>query len=398
MESRPTPVSPRMLRTPGTLLAVMALAVTAPAADDPCRVPDAPRVVAVGDVHGAYDGLVRILRFAGITDAKDKWAGGKAHLVQTGDMLDRGKDTRKVLDLLMRLQGEARKAGGRVHALLGNHEVMNMLGDLRYVNAEEYEGYREPESTRRREHYYEATLQQARKSAKAAGQPFDEDAFHAKFLQQVPLGFIERTAAFSVEGRYGRWLRARPVIAKVNGVVFVHGGLTPEVAALGCEAINAAVRRELTDDLAKTKQDPQATLAAGENGPLWYRGLTKDDESVLAPQVDQALQSLGARAIVVGHSVTGNGRIQARFGGRVVGIDVGMGDVYGGNLAALEVGADGSLAALYPDRREELARPAAAAARAQASRPNSGARRSRIQTSTSQAFATGSFSSGRSGM
>jgi len=273
-----------------------------------------------------------------------------------------------------------------------------MLGDLRYVNAEEYEGYLAPESTRRREHYYEATLDQARKSAKAAGQPFDEDAFHAKFLRQVPLGFIERTAAFSAEGRYGKWLRERPVIAKVNGVVFLHGGLTPEVAALGCEAINAAVRRELTDDLAKTRQDPQATLAAGENGPLWYRGLAKDDESILAPQVDQVLQSLGARAIVVGHSVTGDGRIRARFGGRVVGIDVGMGDVYGGNLAALEVGADGSLAALYPDRREELARPAAAAARAQASRPNSSARRSRIQTSTSQASATGSFSSGRSGM
>ena len=95
------------------------------------------------------------------------------------------------------------------------------------------------------------------------------------------------------------------------------------------------------------------------------------------------LQSLGAKAIVVGHSVTGDGRIQARFGGRVVGIDVGMGDVYGGNLAALEVGPDGSLTALYPDRREELAPAAAKAARAarssQVSRPSSSASRSRIQ-------------------
>ncbi|HYN01697.1 MAG TPA: metallophosphoesterase, partial [Vicinamibacteria bacterium] len=78
----------------------MALAVAAPAADDSCRVPDAPRVVAVGDVHGSYDNLVTILRFAGLVDAKDKWAGGKAHLVQTGDLLDRGTDGRKVLDLL----------------------------------------------------------------------------------------------------------------------------------------------------------------------------------------------------------------------------------------------------------------------------------------------------------
>jgi Calcineurin-like phosphoesterase len=331
------------------------------AADGGCPAVAAPRVVAVGDVHGAYDSFLAILRFSGIADAKGRWTGGKTHLVQTGDLLDRGKDGRKVLDLLMRLESEASKAGGRVHALLGNHEVMNMLGDLRYVNSEEYESYLEPESAKRRNHYYEALLDQARKSAKAAGQAFDADAFHAKFLEQVPLGFVERTAALSAEGRYGKWLRQRPVIVKVNGVAFVHGGLTPEVAALGCEEVNARVRRELNEDVAQTKKDPLSTLAAGENGPLWYRGLAKDDESILAPRVDQVLQSLGARAIVAGHSVTGTGRIQARFGGRVFGIDVGMGDVYGKNLAALEVGADGAITAIYPDRREELARPAAAA-------------------------------------
>jgi hypothetical protein len=332
-----------------------------PVADGGCAALAAPRVVAVGDVHGAYEGFLSVLRFTGLVDEHGHWAGGPAHLVQTGDVLDRGKDARKVLDLLMRLEGEARKAGGRVHALLGNHEVMNVVGDLRYVNAEEYQAYQEPESARRREHFYEDLLDQARKRAKAAGQAFDADAFHVKFLQQVPLGFVERTAAFSAEGRYGRWLRQRPVMVKVNGVVFVHGGLTPEVAALGCEAVNAAVRREITDDLAKTRQEPAATLAAGENGPLWYRGLAKDDEAALLPSVERILQSLGARAIVVGHSVTGTRRIQARFGGRVIEIDVGMGEEYGGSLAALEVGPDGRLAALYPEGREELVRPAAAA-------------------------------------
>jgi hypothetical protein len=152
--------------------------------------------------------------------------------------------------------------------------------------------------------------------------------------------------------------------------------LTPEVAALGCEEINARVRRELNQDFDQTRQAPLATLAAGENGPLWYRGLAKDDESILAPQVDQVLQSLGAQAIAVGHSVTGDGRIRARFGGRVFGIDVGMTDAYGGNLAALEVGSDGSISALYPDRREELAKPAAAAARAVPRRAPAGYSRS----------------------
>ena len=199
-------------------------------------------MVAVGDVHGSYDNLVTILRFAGIVDAKDKWAGGKAHLVQTGDLLDRGKDARKVLDLLMRLEGEARKAGGRVHALLGNHEVMNMLGDLRYVNAEEYKSLPGAGVDEAAGALLRGGPEPGAEERQGRGQPFDEDAFRAKFLQQVPLGFVERTAALSAEGRYGRWLRQRPVIAKVNGVAFVHGGLTPEVAALGCEAMNARVQ------------------------------------------------------------------------------------------------------------------------------------------------------------
>ncbi len=164
---------------------------------------------------------------------------------------------------------------------------------------------------------------------------------------------------FSADGRYGRWLRQRPVMVKVNGVVFVHGGLTPEAAALGCEGVTDAVRREITRDIEKTRQEPLKSLAAGESGPLWYRGYWKTDEAALLPSVERVLQLLDARTIVVGHTVTGTGQIQSRFGGRVVGIDLGMGEVYGSHLGALEVGADGSLSALYPEGRQEILRPAA---------------------------------------
>jgi hypothetical protein len=357
------------LLAPIAFVPVLLLPVPGQAVDGGCPDVAAPRVVAVGDVHGAHDGLLTILRSAGIVDEKGRWTGGKAHLVQTGDLLDRGKDTRKVLDLLMRLEGGAKKAGGRVHALLGNHEVMNVLGDLRYLNAEEYQAFRTPDSEAYRESFFRSAAERARARAKAAGEAFDEPAFRAKFLEEVPLGLVERTQALSAEGRYGKWLRRRPVIVKVNGVVFVHGGLTPEVAALGCDAINATVRREITDDVAKTRLEPLATLAAGETGPLWYRGLAKEEEAAFLPWVEQVLRSVGARAIVVGHSVTGTGRIQVRFGGRVFGIDVGMGDAYGGNLAALEMGPDGSFVAVYPDRREDLVRPAAAARHAPVAAP-----------------------------
>ena len=351
------------LRFSSTLVLALALAASWPraaAADGSCGVKGAPRVVAVGDVHGAYDRFVAILQTAGILDASGRWAGGRAHLVQVGDVLDRGLEGPKALDLLIRLEAQAQKAGGRVHALLGNHEVMNMLGDLRYVSADEYKQFRTPQSERRREHAYEASMAHARDAAKAKGEKFDETAYRARFNEQAPLGYIERVEAFSESGRYGRWLRKHDTLATIDGVAFLHGGLTPEVAALGCEAINDTVRREIGADVDKTLADSRSTLAAGENGPLWYRGLARGTEPELAPIADGVLRALGTRAVVIGHTVTGTGGIVVRLNGKVVMIDAGMTDQYGGHAAALEIDGSGQMTAIYPDRREPLQLPAAA--------------------------------------
>jgi hypothetical protein len=342
-------------------LVALALAVALPAAapvsaDDVCDVRDAPRVVAIGDIHGAYDNFVKVLQMTGLVDDEVRWAGGKTHLVQTGDLLDRGVQTREILDLMMRLEKEAKKAGGRVHALLGNHEAMNMLGDLRYVDPEEYEAFRTPRSENLREDFFNRLVDLNRDRARSAGEEFDEDAFRARLEEQAPLGFVERTQMLSDKGEYGRWLRKRPAMARVNGVAFLHGGLSPEVALLGCKEINKTVRREITRDFRKTRQDPQASLVAGENGPLWYRGLAKEDEATFAPALEQILEAVEARAIVVGHTVTVTGRIQSRFGGRVIMIDAGMAPAYKGSRAALEIGADGEMAAVYPDGRESIER------------------------------------------
>jgi hypothetical protein len=345
----------------------LAAALAAPAAlaarDEGCDINGVERVVAIGDVHGAYDEFRAVLRLAGLIDEKDKWSGGKTHFVQTGDTTDRGSDTRQVLELLMRLEGEARKAGGRVHALLGNHEVMNLMGDLRYVSREEYKAFESPKSRQSYEDFFRSRAIAARQAAKEAKQPYDETAFRRKFEEEFPLGFVERFQAFAEDGRYGQWLRERPVMVKIGGVVFLHGGLTPEVAALGCEAINATVRREITDDLAKTRQQSQASLATAETGPLWFRGMAREEETLWQPSLERVLSGIGARAVVIGHTVTSDGRITPRFGGRVVMIDVGMNPLYGRNLAALEIAADGAMSALYPDRREPLgaALPRAAA-------------------------------------
>ena len=171
------------------LLAASLVPAVVRAKDEGCELTNVPRVVAVGDVHGSYGEFLAVLRLAGIIDQRDRWAGGKAHLVQTGDILDRGTETRPVMELLMRLEGEASKAGGRVHALLGNHEFMNVLGDLRYVSREEYKAFEVPSSRREWDRFYRSNSGAARQRAKAAKQAFDEAAFRRGFEEEAPLGW-----------------------------------------------------------------------------------------------------------------------------------------------------------------------------------------------------------------
>ena len=325
-----------------------------------CDIETSERIVVVADVHGAHDRFVAILRAAGLIDARERWSGGRATLVQTGDVLDRGADSRRTLDLLRRLEGEASQAGGRVHALLGNHETMRMLGDLRYVSAGEYAAFRTDESEELRERYYRIAVDRAASQAKTAAEPLSEETFRAGFLKETPVGFVELVLAFGPDGEYGRWLREHDTMVKINGIVFVHGGISPAVALSElseCAALNAAVRSELKAAPTPTDaKEPATRLTSREDGPLWYRGLAHESEAAFASQVDAILQKLNAGMIVVGHTVAPENRVRTRFGGRVVQLDTGMLDgsfFPGGRPSALEI-RDGKLTAIYEDRREEL--------------------------------------------
>ena len=108
------------------------------------------RVVVVGDVHGAYESLVGILRQAAMIDSEGVWIGDEDHLVMLGDLVDRGPDSRKALTLVMRLQYEAEQAGGRVHLVLGNHEVMNLVGELSYTSPSEFAAFAKEEDPKER--------------------------------------------------------------------------------------------------------------------------------------------------------------------------------------------------------------------------------------------------------
>ncbi len=340
-------------------LAALALderALAQPGGMSPCDVRTSERVVAVGDVHGAYAQFAAILRAAALIDGRDRWIGGRAILVQTGDVLDRGSDSRRALDLLRRLEREAAQAGGRVFALLGNHEVMRMLDDWRYVSAGEYAAFQTGSSEEIRERAFGVVAAEASREAKAAGRPHEEAAFRAQFFHEVPLGSIEMQQAFGTDGEYGRWLRNHHVLVKINDVLYLHGGVSPSAASLRCDQMNDTVRLELAASRAAVR-DPASLLVTSEVGPLWYRGLTQEPEEAFLPAVMSILSGLEARAAVIGHTVAPNGRIAARFGGRVLQVDTGMlgGSFFpGGRASALEI-RGGEFTAIYAD---EPRRPA----------------------------------------
>ena len=349
----------------GASLAALTAALAGPSnrlvaqsSESPCAIQTTERVVAVGDVHGAYEAFRAILREARLIDNRDRWIGGRALLIQTGDVLDRGPHSKRAIDLLRKLEREASRAGGRVHALLGNHEVMRLMGDWRYLSPEEVKAFERPDSADLREVVYLRSAAAVASRAVAEKRTYDEAAFRAQFLKEVPLGLIEMRLAFEATGEYGQWVRARPTIVKVNGIAFLHGGVSDTVASLGCDGINAAVSKELASLPIPPEKIP-STLSVGETGPLWYRGLATEPEDAFAPTLATILEKLRARAVVVGHTPN-PGRIVTRFGGRVIDIDAGMlnGEFFPGGVAlALELRGD-AMTAIYIGRREPLATPA----------------------------------------
>jgi hypothetical protein len=286
------------------------------------------RIVAVGDVHGGFDEMVDILRGVGVINNRNKWTAGKTHLVQTGDVVDRGPDSRKVMDLLIDLEKQARKAGGMVHALFGNHEAMNVYGDLRYVSPEEYASYKRSESTEIRDNYFNMTVEQLKAQPNP---PAIDDAFRKQWYDDHPLGWVEHRVAFSPKGDYGKWLAKHNAVVRINDIVFLHGGISPKYAATSRQQFNDTIRLELAD-FSKL----EGGMAMDSLGPLWYRGLAAEPENGLAAHVEQVLQFHGAKHIAIGHTPT-PGAVIPRFGGRVLLIDVGLSKYYGGSPACLLV-------------------------------------------------------------
>jgi hypothetical protein len=250
-------------------------------------------------------------------------------LVLVGDFLDRGPDSRKVMDLLIELEPQAQRAGGMVHALLGNHEAMNVYGDLRYVSNSDFESYRAANSKELRDQAFALVVQDMMTKHTP---PRNLEQFRKDFEKERPLGLVEQRIYFAPDGKYGKWLRRQNAVIQINDVIFVHGGISPKYEKTPFEDINAEVRKELDDPVKRDNgmvEDPQ--------GPLWYRGLVESStkNKGLTAHLDRLLERHQARHMVIGHTIVP--AILPRFGGRVIAIDVALSRVYKGTSAFLVI-------------------------------------------------------------
>lgn len=266
---------------------------------------EAERIVALGDLHGDLEATRSALRLASAINESDQWIGGTLTVVQTGDQLDRGDQEQAILDLLDRLQDEARAAGGAVHILNGNHELMNARPDLRYVTEGGF-----------------ADFEDAVPAAE------EDSLLLAHDPSQRP-----RVAAFRPGGPYAVMLAERPVVLVLDGNVFVHGGVLPLHLDYGLDRLNNEVR-----DWLLGKGEPPEFIHTGDS-PTWTRDYSDEVGADDCRQLEDVLQRLGAERMIVGHTVQENG-IAPLCEGRVWCIDSGLSEYYGGRIEVLEIEGD----------------------------------------------------------
>jgi Calcineurin-like phosphoesterase len=249
------------------------------------------KLFVVSDIEGEFAPFKAMLLANGVIDENYEWTFGEGHLVICGDLFDRGQQVVEYLWLLYKLEQEAKAKGGYVHVILGNHDIMNLSGDFRYVMPKYFE------------------------TAGAMG--------------------IEYKALYADNTELGRWLRTKNIMEKIGDILFLHAGISSEVnnAGLSLQAMNDSSRPFYATHI-DSIPDRIFRFYGGDNSPFWYRGYFKSPRATLG-QVDSTLSLYGVKQIIVGHTVLSD--ITQLYGGKVIGIDV---NEHAGNAQALLIEED----------------------------------------------------------
>ena len=261
------------------------------------------KVAAISDFHGQYELVMTLLTNNHIIDNKGDWAFGNGHFVITGDVFDRGDKVTELLWFLYELEQQAALAGGKVHLLLGNHEVMVLNGDLRYL--------------------------------------------HPKYVKVAELLDTPFEQLFSKNSILGNWLRSKSVLVRVNDMLFAHGGFHPYLAknARSLEDINKVFKENLVKAELEQPRHGWGNELLGGNGPIWYRGYFKGhgnnsqkdsnkDQGASSAEIDLLLQHFDIKHLVVGH--TSQQAVESRYQGRVIAIDSNIKDGEYGEILLID--------------------------------------------------------------
>lgn len=244
---------------------------------------DSPeKIFVMSDPHGNFDCLVSTLKMNGVIDKQYNWTYGSNHLIINGDVFDRGKDVLPIFWLIYKLEQEAQTAGGQVSFLLGNHEPMILAGDLRYM-----------------EKKYNAIAERLN---------------------------ISYEKLFGPDTELGRWLGTRNTMQLIGENLFVHAGLGEDFLEQNLSI--PQVNEEMSRGLFMTKEErkelsPLTEFLYGTYGPIWYRGMVRNDEKYkpLEPEtLDKILLKYNARRVIVGHTIFPD--ICSYYNGRVITVNV----------------------------------------------------------------------------
>lgn len=246
--------------------------------------PAADSLFVISDIHGQYHAMIELLQAQHVIDRQLNWQFGSGHLVVDGDVFDRGLGVSQAMWLLYRLEQQAAAAGGGMHLLLGNHEVMALRGDDRYVREE---------LKNRARMVCDGNYRQL----------YDSETF------------------------LGDWLRSKNTIEQIGDLLFVHAGISPLLATrqLSFEYINQEVSRCLDLSREEIRSDSTTALLLSSPGPVWYRGYFADSaetDALCSSQISDIIRDLNAAAIVVGHTTQDS--VLSLYDGRVLAVDTGL--------------------------------------------------------------------------
>lgn len=238
----------------------------------------ASKQIAISDIEGNFGPFRKLLQANGVIDSNYNWTFGDGHLVLVGDFFDRGSQVTEVLWLIYSLEEKSKAAGGYVHFILGNHEIMNMSDDIRYVQA--------------------------------------------KYKENATLLGESYVDLYGENSELGRWLRTKNIIEKVGNVLYIHGGISADINRMtkSIEGINELARPFYSNCYYKFDNRRQEIIF-GDTGPFWYRGFYDTINKPNTQQIDSTLEKFNVRHITTGHTVVAD-TISSWFGGKVFNTDV----------------------------------------------------------------------------